>query len=137
MNAPLIIDIPNSVPRILSPNSRSHWGTKAQVQARVKADAMWATIDAAGNTPEGALMCLKDAPLPLTLHFAVGWESRRRKRMDDDNIKASLKWHIDGIASALGIDDRHMIVGTVTQTYDEAKRGFVRVAVEPAREARS
>jgi hypothetical protein len=36
----------------------------------------------------------------------------------------------DGLADALGVDDRHMTCGSITQTKDPDKRGYIKIALE-------
>lgn len=120
----LIVTIPGTIDRRLSPNGRSHWRTVHTLKQEREYAAYYATFTATIETR------VEFTP-PLVLHFLVAWE-KGRKRMDDDNIKASLKSIIDGIADALGIDDKHITLGTVQQERDPEGRGFVRVAIEEA-----
>ena len=49
--------------------------------------------------------------------------------MDDINAIAGLKYIEDGIAAALGIDDKHFRFGTIDQVRDPEQRGYVRVTI--------
>lgn len=82
-------------PKALSPNSRTHWAKKSPITKAYKR-ACWAlTLEAA--------MVVPDSPkLALWLDF---YPPDRRHR-DDDNMVASFKAGRDGIAQALGIDDK-------------------------------
>lgn len=80
-------------PAALSPNarSRSHW-PKTRALAKAKA---WAWIAAQGTkAPAGDT-------IPLLLTF---YPPQRRTR-DKDNLMASAKPYLDGIAAAWGVDD--------------------------------
>lgn len=83
-------------PRALSPNSRTHWRKKAPI-AKAYKEACWALTKEAGIVlPESA------GRLALWLDF---YPPDRRAR-DDDNMIASFKHGRDGVALALGIDDK-------------------------------
>lgn len=79
----------------LSPNSRLHWARKARVVAKARLDATWTTL--AANIP------LPAPDGPIDLHIVFYPPDRRRR--DRDNMQASLKSALDGIAFALGVDD--------------------------------
>lgn len=87
----------------LFPNHRSrvHWGkTKATKAARTL--AYWTTqmeVDQAGYVvPAEGEVALRVVMRPPN------------RRMDDDNIKAGFKAYRDGIADALGINDKRFAV---------------------------
>lgn len=125
MSYPTMVTIPISLDARVTPNSRAHWRTKHKIQ-REMLNATYSSMQATG--PHDAL---HNAPLPLTLHYVIGL-AKHRKAMDDDNAKAGLKYIQDGIARYLGIDDKHITVGTVDQVRDPDGRGFVRVLITPA-----
>jgi hypothetical protein len=122
----IIITIPGTPPATLSPNGRSHWRRKHRDAQDLKSAARWATVNAlhGRNALTG----------PLILHWLVAWE-KHRKKMDQDNLIAALKAAQDGIAAALGVDDRCMIVGTVTQDRDADGLGYIKCAIEQGAEA--
>lgn len=78
----------------LSPNSRYHWAVKSRRAKAYREAAGWATR-AAKVKVEG-----KGA---IDLHISFYPPSKRR--YDLDNLLASIKNGIDGIADALGVDD--------------------------------
>lgn len=88
----MIITIPWP-PRELSPNARTHWAKKAKTAKAYKA-ACWALAMQAG-------VAAGDGPITLGLTFY----KPSSRRMDLDNMLASVKHGIDGIALALGVDD--------------------------------
>ena len=82
-------------PRALSPNARAHWRAKAPI-ARAYKEACWAL------TLEAKLAVPDSQKIALWLDF---YPPNRRAR-DDDNMIASFKHGRDGVALALGIDDK-------------------------------
>lgn len=123
MSDPMTVEIPLEIDRRITPNSRSHWTTRHRITREMK-NTTYETMQATG--PHSAL---HNASLPLTLNYVVV-RGFRRKKMDDDNIKASLKYVQDGIAAYLGINDKHMIIGTVEQvSAGKGNQPFVRVMI--------
>lgn len=123
MSDSVTITIPGTIDRRLTPNARPHWATKRNLAAELKERAYYVA--------RKANIEMWEPEPPLTLHILVAWE-KGRKLMDDDNLVAGFKAARDGIAVALGIDDKHLRVGTVTQIRDPEKRGFIKVAIEEA-----
>lgn len=85
-------------PKELSPNARVHWSKRSKAAKKYRADCCY-TVKAAkpGALPEG--------PLHLWLTF---FPPDKRHR-DDDNMIAAFKAGRDGIADALGVDDKRFI----------------------------
>ncbi len=83
-------------PAILSPNQRPHWSAKSRAVAAYRAECFWATKAAQTSLPP-----VKQGPLDLRVVFCA---PNKRKR-DRDNLLASIKAGLDGMAQALGIDD--------------------------------
>lgn len=83
-------------PAILSPNQRPHWSAKSRAAASYRAECFWST-----KAAQTGLLPLKQAPLDLRVIFCA---PNTRKR-DRDNLLASIKAGLDGMAQALGIDD--------------------------------
>lgn len=81
--------------RALSPNSRCHWSKKAAAAKKARRDAYLITrasglrIDWEGD-----------------IHLWLTFYPPDRRNRDDDNIIAAFKSYRDGIAEALGIDDK-------------------------------
>lgn len=126
-DAPLIVTIPGTPDRCLSPNAKPHWGTKARAIADARQTACLAVCGEDDGDPW---------PPPFRLDFEIGWE-RGRKRMDDQNVKSLLKATCDGIADALEVNDRHFIIGEVVQMRDPDGVGYVRVTITPRQEAQT
>lgn len=86
-------------PKELNPNARIHWARKAPITKSYK-HACWAlTLESGVQVPDSKI-------ISLWLDF---YPPDKRCR-DDDNIVASFKAGRDGIAKALGIDDKRFIV---------------------------
>lgn len=98
--------------RELSPNSRVHWAKKAKAS---KAARLYAFV----KTKE-AYRAPVDFTKP-TLHIQFFKPSARR--MDLDNMLASIKPMLDGIADALGVDDSKFRL--VLEVADEPVKGGV------------
>jgi crossover junction endodeoxyribonuclease RusA len=86
----------------LSPNARLHWAPKAMLKKLARQGA-WAK---ASNAMSGAGVCKSACAgtdkIPVTITF---YPPDKRLR-DDDNMVGSFKSYRDGIADALGVDDR-------------------------------
>ncbi len=82
-------------PKGLSPNFRLHWRKKSPIAKAYKQEC-WAL------TVQAALVLPQSPKLALWLDF---YPPDRRHR-DDDNMIASFKHGRDGVALALGIDDK-------------------------------
>ncbi len=85
----------------LSPNARQHWAVVTKVKKLARADAATLTL---ASVPLCVRQAIKqgDERIPLKVVFYPP-DNRRR---DDDNMVASFKAARDGIADALGVDDR-------------------------------
>ena len=79
--------------RILSPNARAHWSGIARAKRKARVDAYYL---AKAERPAIA----STAPL-VSIDFLPP-DNRRR---DLDNLIASMKAALDGIAEAMGVDD--------------------------------
>ena len=86
-------------PKALSPNARVHWSVKSQAAKSYRRHCSDLCKLANVVKPE------TDGRLHLWLEF---FPPDRRHR-DDDNMIASFKSGRDGIADALGIDDKRFV----------------------------
>lgn len=86
-------------PKPLWPNSRTHWGLKARVAKSYRHEcnilAKQQNVHKA-NWPDGKIK------VHLTFHPAGN--------PDDDNLEAAFKSGRDGIADAMGVDDKRFVV---------------------------
>lgn len=105
--------------RDLHPNARVHWGIRSRVAKSAKATAHLLARQAGWNggaLPEGRIHVWIDAYPP------------DRRRRDTDGMLSSLKWALDGLAEALGVDDRRFVPHPFL--HDEpVKGGMVRVRI--------
>jgi crossover junction endodeoxyribonuclease RusA len=100
-------------PKALSPNARTHWRAKSPITKAYK-QACWALCKESG-------MVAPDSPrIALWLDF---YPPDRRAR-DDDNMIASFKAGRDGLALALGIDDKRFVLRLFVQ---DKIGGFIKV----------
>ena len=99
--------------KALWPNGRAHWATKAREAKKLRQEAAWAT-KAAG---------VRIGNSPISLHI-ICHPKAKGPAPDRDNVIAAAKHAIDGIADALGINDRHFQAPTVAIS-DERTGRFV------------
>lgn len=111
-------------PSELSPNKRNHWHKSAKAKAayreRCRVETM---LQQPGKLPDG----------PLALHLEFVPPDRRRR--DRDNLLASMKAGLDGLADALRIDDARF--DSITIRVDASgvlskARSRVRLTIAPA-----
>lgn len=81
--------------RVLSPNGRAHWRTVSKAKKAAKNTAYVLTKAARIGIAAG------DVPVLIGLTF----HPMTRNAVDADNLVASCKAFLDGIALALGVDD--------------------------------
>jgi len=105
-------------PRACSPNARVHWAVKARV-AKAYRKACWALAVQAGiKAPPD------DGPIELQIEFVPP----NRRRFDQDNLVSSIKNGLDGLADAMGVNDRRFRLAAPVVS-DEIG-GMVRVRVD-------
>lgn len=85
--------------RKLSPNARVHWRVRSKVTKSHRAKAE-AEVIVAANEQGGVACRMMFNAYRLTFY----WPDKRLR--DDDNAASSCKAYRDGIADALGVDDR-------------------------------
>lgn len=106
----------------LSPNARLHWARLAKLKAAAREEAFSATKAA---IPLRLRQSLSNgtAPIPVLLTFTPP-DKRPRDR---DNMQYAMKAALDGVADALGVNDRRF---QPTYAFNEpAKPGQVEVAL--------
>jgi len=111
----LIVTIPGTPPRELSPNARVHWRVRSKHTKAYRETASLATV-VAGRV-------LFDGDRPIKVNVTYAWEKGRRV-VDDDNGWAMMKAGRDGIADALGVNDKAFRSGSVEQVRDPEGRGY-------------
>lgn len=106
----------------LMPNRKNgrHWGSTQAAKVRARQDGFFGAKQAMGinslNLPDR---------IPLSIDF-IGPDRRAR---DIDNLLACIKPQIDGIAQALGVDDKRFRPITINDGLDTKKQGFVIVEI--------
>lgn len=88
--------------KALSPNSRVHWGRKA---AAVKAARAVAHLTAQANGIGPKSVEGYDGKL----HLWIDYYPKTRNYPDADNCLSASKAYLDGIADALGVNDRRFV----------------------------
>lgn len=106
----------------LMPNRKNgrHWGGTQGAKVRARQEGYFATKQAMA----GRVFAI-DGSVPLRVTFV----SPDKRDRDLDNLLASLKHGLDGIAKALGVNDAAFRPITIDSTVDQFKRGFVLVEV--------
>lgn len=88
----------------LNPNSSLHWRAKVGPKVDAKRVAAWSTVTAPGfHDKRDELQ--GDGRIPITITF---YPPDRRHR-DADNMVASIKAALDGVADALRVNDRRFL----------------------------
>lgn len=106
----------------LSPNARVHWAVLAGIKKQARADACALATVAIPLRVKRAIHDM-DGRIPMTIRFYPP-DARHR---DDDNMVASFKASRDGIADALGVDDRRF--RPFYQFMDPDKPGRIEVEI--------
>lgn len=109
----------------LSPNARVHWSRKAKAAKQARSDAKGLTQFFGWNK-----LALPDGPL----HLWITFHPPTRRLPDDDNMLTRFKPSRDGIADALGIDDKRFVSHPYVSDKPR-KGGEVRVRITGGPEA--
>ena len=93
--------------RPLSPNSRGHWSKKARAAEVYRYTCKMMTLEAIQDAQwdTGPLKELVEAGGEVDV--SIEFIPPNRRGRDDDNLVAAFKSGRDGVADALGIDDKH------------------------------
>lgn len=97
----------------LSPNSRKHW-TVRKKETKAARQLAWGIAKEAGWTGDGL-------PAEGRLHLWVDFYPPTRIGIDDDNALSRFKAYRDGIADALGINDKRFV--SHPYVHDEVRKG--------------
>lgn len=103
----------------LSQNARVHWSRRAKAVKAARTAASWLVRAGIPRRPDWKAVAL-----------SVVFHPPSRRRFDLDGLIGRMKALQDGIADAIGIDDRHFI-----PTYamgEPVKGGLVRVSLSEA-----
>lgn len=103
----------------LNPNrsSGNHWAATRALRDKAKSDAYYATKEVLAHS----VRYQADAKLAMVIEYILP-DARRR---DADNLLASSKSAIDGIAQALELDDSRFNPITIKRSVDSANQGMV------------
>lgn len=107
-------------PRQLSPNARGHWATTAKAKKAYRARC-------GAIARQAGVGVLLDGRSALAVHLEFFPPDRRPR--DWDNLLASMKSGLDGLADAMGVDDRHWRLSFGVAA-EPVRGGRVLVAVE-------
>lgn len=88
--------------KALSPNSRVHWAQKAKAAKKARFIG-WAESVASGY----GLATFAD--YKGKLHLWIDYYAKTRNYPDADNCLSASKAYLDGIADALGVNDRRFV----------------------------
>lgn len=116
----IVIDLPWP-PKELSPNQRLHWAKLATVKRKYRSDCNLLTLAACKQKLAGRH------------HLALTFFPPDRRARDRDNLLASMKAGLDGVADALGINDREF--DPITISMSDTKGPLVRLTITPYQEA--
>lgn len=104
-------------PATLSPNVRQHWRKHAAAKKSYRAACAW----------QAAAQGVRPMP-PGKIAVSLRFVPPDRRRRDLDNLIASMKSGLDGLADALGVDDNRFTLAAELVT-DGTIGGMVRVEV--------
>ena len=113
--------------RDLHPNARGHWSRRAKAAKVARRDA--ATLALAAGWRGDAL------PSEGRLHVWIDAYPPDRRHRDTDGVLSSLKAALDGLADALGVNDRRFVPHPFL--HDEPRKGGevrVRITAVPVSE---
>ena len=107
-------------PRECSPNWRGHWAVKSRAAKNARHGAYMLAVAAGWHRqtwPGGKL------------HFWLDFFPPDRRARDDDNLLAAAKNQRDGVAEAIGIDDKRVVSHPFVRDFDPAHKGQVRLRI--------
>jgi crossover junction endodeoxyribonuclease RusA len=112
--------------KILWPNGRGHHMAKHRAFQKHK---QWAFV--ASKAARVSLRAENVSPVNGSIKWFVTIHPKTRNAVDDDNARASLKAYQDGLALALGVDDK--LFNAPKLTFGEPiKGGLVRITIDAA-----
>lgn len=97
-------------PSVLSPNKRAHWAVKNKAVKQYREECHWLTKAADIRIDWDGIV-----------HLWITMFPPDRRHRDDDNVIASFKSGRDGIAQALGMDDKRFRIHPWLS--DEVRKG--------------
>jgi hypothetical protein len=103
--------------KALWPNGRPHWGAKSR---ETKKHRQWAYIAAKADE----LPAIGDGQIPIKI---VVYGKSRGPLPDEDNSSAAAKAYLDGIAEAIGVNDRHFSAPVIEFSTNRASKFVIYV----------
>lgn len=107
-------------PSILSPNKRVHWAIKNKAVKKYREECHWITKAAGVRINWDGIV-----------HLWITMYPPDRRHRDDDNVIAAFKAGRDGVAQALGLDDKLFRIHPWLSD-EVVKGGEVRVRFSPS-----
>lgn len=118
----IVVELPFP-PKELSPNSRLHWAVVSKAKKSYRSRAQLTTQFVANNWQLGGWKPTGKIKISYTFYPSAN------RHYDFDNLISRMKAGMDGIADALGINDKNFRLGTV-DIAPAIKGGMVRVRIE-------
>lgn len=109
--------------KALWPNGRAHWATKSR---EFKSHKNWAYYALREQLDRRGLG--REYAPPDRVGWSVTIHPKTAHAIDDDNARASLKAYQDGLALALGVDDKQFNAPFLTFG-EPIKGGLVRIEI--------
>ena len=121
-------------PKVLSPNARVHWSKRSKAAKGLRELSRWLTVEAGARVDwEG------------DIHVWVDYYPPDKRARDQDNMIAASKAIFDGLADALGVNDKRFrlhpyvkdeiggaVSITITPGPSHAASGSVSTPMEPS-----
>lgn len=112
-------------PKELSPNARLHWSKKSKAAKGYRHACYMLAIQSGAKA---------GIPWVGDIHLWIDFYPPDRRHRDDDNMIAAFKAGRDGLADALGVDDKRF---RTHQYVKEQIGGMVKIRVRPGPETLS
>lgn len=114
----MTLDMPWPALKGLNPNHRAHWSQVSRAKKSLRAAWAWEATKQGARKME-----------PGKLFVSITFHKPDRRDRDVDNMLASCKSGLDGLADVLGIDDKYW---SLSLNVAEGIGGFVRIEVKRA-----
>jgi crossover junction endodeoxyribonuclease RusA len=103
----------------LSSNARLHWATKAKAVKAYRKECGWQTI-------ASGIGKINASSLKVTTTFFPP----DRRHYDADGLLSRMKSGFDGVADAIGLDDKYWTLGGPVKAAPVSKQGMVKLELE-------
>lgn len=128
MQDKLEIRLPWPLPA-LKPNSRVHWAKKSKAAQMYRYTCKLASLEVIRNGKRD-LQPLRDlVAAGGQIHVSIDFYPPNRRGWDDDNVVSAFKSGRDGLADALGIDDKHFRTHPYLKRDEIVRNGEIRVTI--------